>query len=73
MLEPRPAPATKLGRYRQLSARAAIHVSPLCLGGGAMGNKWAQYDMSSMNKESAFEMLDAYFEAGGNFIDTASV
>jgi aryl-alcohol dehydrogenase-like predicted oxidoreductase len=38
-----------------------------------MGNKWAQYDMSSMNKESAFEMLDAYFEAGGNFIDTASV
>ena len=28
--------------------------------------------MGKMDKEKAFELLDAYFEAGGNFIDTAN-
>lgn len=27
--------------------------------------------MGSMNKENSFKLLDAYYEAGGNFIDTA--
>jgi len=27
--------------------------------------------MGSMNKESSFKLLDAFYEAGGNFIDTA--
>ncbi len=28
--------------------------------------------MGSMNKESSFKLLDAYFDMGGNFIDTAN-
>ncbi|KAK0201261.1 hypothetical protein DFS33DRAFT_1230864, partial [Desarmillaria ectypa] len=28
--------------------------------------------MRSMNKESSFNLLDAYFDMAGNFIDTAS-
>ncbi|KAF8591643.1 Aldo/keto reductase [Ramaria rubella] len=28
--------------------------------------------MGSMNKESSFKLLDAYYDAGGNFIDTAN-
>jgi len=27
--------------------------------------------MGSMNKENSFKLLDAFYEAGGNFIDTA--
>lgn len=29
--------------------------------------------MGSMNKGSAFRLLDAFYEAGGNFIDTANI
>ena len=67
-----PPPPTKLGRYRQLAPRAAIHVSPLALGGMSLGTKWANQGFGEMNKESSFKLLDAYFDAGGNFIDTAS-
>ena len=28
--------------------------------------------MGSMNKEQSFKLLDAFVEAGGNFIDTAN-
>ncbi|KAJ7677890.1 aryl-alcohol dehydrogenase [Mycena polygramma] len=69
---PAPPPATKLGRYRQLAPRAAIHVSPLILGGMSIGDKWAAHGMGAMDKKSSFELLDAYFDAGGNHIDTAS-
>lgn len=27
--------------------------------------------MGSMTKENSFKLLDAFYEAGGNFIDTA--
>ncbi|KAJ7233723.1 aryl-alcohol dehydrogenase, partial [Mycena haematopus] len=69
------APATKLGRYRQLAPRAAIHVSPLALGTMTMGTKWEALGMGSMSKESGFKLLDAFFDAGGkcwNHIDTAN-
>lgn len=66
-----PKPPTKLGIYRVLSSRAGVRVSPLCLGAMSIGNKW-QYWMGSMDKESSFNLLDAYFNMGGNFIDTAS-
>ncbi|KAJ6493265.1 aryl-alcohol dehydrogenase [Mycena sanguinolenta] len=66
------APATKLGRYRQLAPRAAIHVSPLALGTMTFGTKWESVGMGSMSKESAFKLLDVFFEAGGNHIDTAN-
>lgn len=65
-------PATNLGRHRQLSPLAGVHVSPIQLGAMSIGDKWHEYGMGSMDKESSFKLLDAYYEAGGNFIDTAN-
>ncbi|KAJ6449037.1 aryl-alcohol dehydrogenase [Mycena vitilis] len=66
------SPATNLGRYRQLAPRAAIHVSPLVLGAMTLGDKHASLGLAAMDKESAFKLLDAFFDAGGNHIDTAN-
>ncbi|EEB95194.1 hypothetical protein MPER_05877, partial [Moniliophthora perniciosa FA553] len=68
---PAPTPPTKLGIYRVLSPRAGVHLSPLALGAGSIGDKWNDF-MGSMNKEASFKLLDAYFDMGGNFIDTAN-
>ncbi|KAK0231817.1 NADP-dependent oxidoreductase domain-containing protein [Armillaria nabsnona] len=65
-------PPTKLGIYRVLSSRAGVRVSPLVLGAMSVGDKWDAHGMGSMNKESSFKLLDAYFDMGGNFIDTAN-
>lgn len=67
-----PPPATKLGRHRQLAPIAGLHVSPIVLGGMSIGDKWAGVGMGAMDKASSFKLLDAFFDAGGNFIDTAS-
>ncbi|KAK7047900.1 putative aryl-alcohol dehydrogenase aad14 [Paramarasmius palmivorus] len=69
---PAPPPPTKLGVYRTLAPRAGVHVSPLCLGAMSIGDKWNHF-MGSMDKESSFKLLDAFFEMGGNFIDTANL
>ncbi|KAI0346388.1 aryl-alcohol dehydrogenase [NADP(+)] [Trametopsis cervina] len=69
---PPPEPATKLGRHRKLSPLAGVHVSPIQLGAMSIGDKWAAAGMGAMNKEDSFKLLDAYYEAGGNFIDTAN-
>ena len=69
---PAPPPPTKLGRHRQLSALAGVHVSPLCLGGMSIGDKWAQHGFGAMDKASSFKLLDAFYGAGGNFVDTAN-
>ena len=69
---PVPKPASRLARYRALSPNASIHVSPLQLGTMSIGDKWEQYGIGGTNKESAFKLLDAFYEAGGNFIDTAN-
>ncbi|KAI0699292.1 arylalcohol dehydrogenase [Cerioporus squamosus] len=53
-----PAPKTKLGRYRQLCPLAGLHVSPIALGGMSIGDN--------------LKLLDAFYDAGGNFIDTAN-
>jgi aryl-alcohol dehydrogenase-like predicted oxidoreductase len=37
----------------------------------SIGDKWNEF-MGSMNKEASFKLLDAFYEAGGNFIDTAN-
>ncbi|KAG7093276.1 hypothetical protein E1B28_006959 [Marasmius oreades] len=66
-----PIPPTKLGIYRVLSPRSGARVSPLCLGAMSLGDKWNEV-MGSMDKESSFKLLDAYFDRGGNFIDTAN-
>ncbi|KAF7345269.1 Aldo/keto reductase [Mycena sanguinolenta] len=67
-----PPPPTKLGAYRALSPLAGIHVSPLQLGAMSIGDKWGAMGMGAMDKESSFKLLDAYFDKGGNFIDTAN-
>ncbi|KAH9075006.1 NADP-dependent oxidoreductase domain-containing protein [Lactarius deliciosus] len=67
-----PPPPTKLGRYRTLSPLAGVRVSPLQLGAMSIGDKWQDFGMGSMDKTSSFKLLDAYFDAGGNFIDTAN-
>ncbi|KAJ7656937.1 aryl-alcohol dehydrogenase [Mycena polygramma] len=66
------SPATNLGRYRQLAPRAAIHVSPLMLGAMTLGDKHAALGLAAMDKESAVKLLDAFFDAGGNRIDTVN-
>ncbi|KAH9907109.1 Aldo/keto reductase [Epithele typhae] len=67
-----PPPATNLGRHRPLAPSCGLHVSPLQLGAMSIGDKWAEFGMGAMDKESSFKLLDAFYEAGGNFIDTAS-
>ena len=50
--------------YRRLG-RTGLKVSALCLGTMTMG--WTS------SKEDSFAVLDAFVEAGGNFVDTADV
>jgi aryl-alcohol dehydrogenase-like predicted oxidoreductase len=38
----------------------------------SIGDKWHDIGFGSMSQESSFELLDAFYDAGGNFIDTAS-
>jgi len=71
LFEPAPEPPTSLGRYRVLSKTAGIRVSPLQLGAMSLGKAWEGM-LGSMDKKGAFELLDAFVAAGGNFIDTAN-
>ena len=50
--------------YRRLG-RTGLKVSPLCL--GSMNFGW------TADEETSFAVMDAFAEAGGNFIDTADV
>ena len=68
-----PAPPTPLGRYRAFSKHASVYVSPLGLGAMSIGDQWQAIGMGAMEKDSSFKLLDAYFNAGGNFIDTANI
>lgn len=45
--------------------RTDMQVTPLCFGGNIFG--W------TVDEQASFKVLDAYVEAGGNFIDTADV
>ena len=45
--------------------RSGLHVSPLCLGGNVFG--W------TADEPTSFRLLDAWVDAGMNFIDTADV
>ncbi|KAF9027757.1 Aldo/keto reductase [Hymenopellis radicata] len=69
---PAPEPRSKLGIYRVLSSRAGIRVSPLQLGAMSLGDKWDEF-LGSMDKKTSFDILDAYYDMGGNFIDTANL
>ncbi|KXX76151.1 Norsolorinic acid reductase A [Madurella mycetomatis] len=66
-----PAPRSPLGRYRLLSPTASVRVSPLCLGGMNFGNAWKDY-MGACDEKTTEEILDYFFEQGGNFIDTSN-
>jgi aryl-alcohol dehydrogenase-like predicted oxidoreductase len=70
-MQPAPPPPSDLGRYRILSPTAAVRVSPLCLGAMSIGDAWEQF-MGKQTKENSFKILDAFYDAGGNFIDTAN-
>jgi len=68
---PPPQPKTALGRHRVLSPTCGLRVSPFALGAMSIGESWKDF-MGSMDKEKSFELLDAFVDAGGNFIDTAN-
>ncbi|KIJ33590.1 hypothetical protein M422DRAFT_264350 [Sphaerobolus stellatus SS14] len=73
LFQPAP-PSTKLGRYRILSPNAGVRVSPIAIGGMSFGAKWKELGImtAALDKEASFKLLDAFFDAGGNFIDTAN-
>ena len=60
-----------IARYRQLSPSVAVSVSPLCLGTMNFGDNYKAM-FGECSKKTAFEILDHYFDQGGNFIDTAN-
>ncbi|QLG74128.1 hypothetical protein HG535_0G00130 [Zygotorulaspora mrakii] len=68
---PAPEPATELGRLRVLSSKAGVKVSPLVFGAMSVGDAWNDF-MGSVDKKQSYALLDAYYKAGGNFIDTAN-
>lgn len=63
---------TPLARHRPLAPLAGVHVSPIAFGGMSLGTAWGPVT-GTIAKEEAFKLLDAYYEAGGNFIDTANM
>ncbi|ORY35569.1 putative aryl-alcohol dehydrogenase [Naematelia encephala] len=67
-----PKPRSELEVYRILGPRAGVRVSPLCLGAMSIGDQWTGYMGTGLSGEKAFEFLDTFYEAGGNFIDTSN-
>ncbi|KAF1994693.1 norsolorinic acid reductase, partial [Amniculicola lignicola CBS 123094] len=63
-------PKSVLGRHRILSPTAGVKVSPICLGAMNFGDAWKDI-LGECSKETAFSILDYFYEQGGNFIDTA--
>jgi aryl-alcohol dehydrogenase-like predicted oxidoreductase len=55
-------------RYKLLG-NSGLRVSELCLGTMTFGEIWGW----GSSKDESREILDAFFEAGGNFIDTANI
>jgi aryl-alcohol dehydrogenase-like predicted oxidoreductase len=55
-------------RYRLLG-KSGLRVSELCLGTMTFGEDWGW----GSTKDESRQIFDVFFEAGGNFIDTANV
>ena len=71
MTAPVPPPTKKvLARHRVLAPTAAVHVSPICLGGLNFGNAYKDI-LGECSKDTAFQILDYFYDQGGNFIDTS--
>ncbi|KEQ82337.1 Aldo/keto reductase [Aureobasidium pullulans EXF-150] len=69
--DPAPKPKSLLGYHRVLAPTAGIKCSPLCLGAMNFGTGWKDF-MGECDKDTSFAVLDAFFDLGGNFIDTAN-
>ncbi len=57
-----------LDHYRTLG-RSGLRVSPFCLGTMTFGEDWGW----GCSADDACAIMDAYLDAGGNFIDTANI
>jgi aryl-alcohol dehydrogenase-like predicted oxidoreductase len=57
------------GNALQAAGNSGLRVSELCLGTMTFGEDWGW----GSSKEESRRVLDAFLEAGGNFIDTANV
>ncbi|TFL03024.1 aryl-alcohol dehydrogenase [Pterulicium gracile] len=68
---PAPALPRELTRYRALSPLAGIHVFPIQLGAMSIRDKRHVHGMGAKDKEASFKLLNAYYDKGGNFIDTS--
>ncbi|KAI1481886.1 norsolorinic acid reductase [Daldinia eschscholtzii] len=66
-----PPPKSPLARYRILSPTASVRVSPLCLGAMNFGVAWSDH-MGACDQKTTEDILDFFYEQGGNFIDTAN-
>ncbi|KAI1208386.1 norsolorinic acid reductase [Annulohypoxylon truncatum] len=66
-----PPPKSPLARYRILSPSASVRLSPLCLGAMNFGDAWKEF-MGACDQKSTEDILDFFYEQGGNFIDTAN-
>ncbi|CAD6569009.1 MAG: hypothetical protein TREMPRED_004995 [Tremellales sp. Tagirdzhanova-0007] len=64
-------PPSRLGRYRVLSPNCGLRISPLQLGAMSIGQANAS-SLGPITKEASFELLDTYYNLGGNYIDTAN-
>ncbi len=63
-------PKGPLQFYKVLCAKAGVRVSPVCLGAMNFGEAWKER-LGECSKDESFAIMDAFFNAGGNFIDTA--
>ena len=72
LFPPAPEPKSGLEVYRLLAPTAGIRVSPLSLGAMSLGDQWTGYMGKAFGAEGSEGLLDAFYEAGGNFIDTAN-
>lgn len=61
-------PIPSLATYHPLG-RSGLRVSPLCLGAMTFGTEWGW----GAPRDTVFALLDRFFEAGGNFVDTADL
>lgn len=52
----------------KILGNSGLRVSEICLGTMSFGDDWG----FGADEETSFEVLDAYAEAGGNFLDTAN-
>jgi len=67
---PAPEPKSALGYHRLMAPSGALRVSPLFLGAMNFGTEWVDL-VGECDKKTAFDMMDFFYEQGGNAIDTA--